>query len=64
VSAPRGDLDEITDYALGRLRTISPGSPRALQAQLGPSEIGQACPRRLAYRIAGTPVVNNPEPTA
>jgi hypothetical protein len=37
-------------------------SPRSLQARLGASEIGQRCERRISYRIAGTPVVNHPDP--
>lgn len=33
-------------------------SPRSLQAAIGPSEMGDACDRRIAYRLAGTPTVN------
>jgi hypothetical protein len=39
-------------------------TPRSLQARLGPSEIGSLCSRRVAYRLAGTPYVNIPDPTA
>ncbi len=62
--APILDLDSMLlgAWVRDRLRTISYSSPRALQPHLGPSEIGQACPRRLAYRIVGTPVVNHPDP--
>jgi hypothetical protein len=33
-------------------------SPRSKQVAIGPSELGDACDRRLAYRIAGVPAVN------
>lgn len=51
-----------SEWARDRLITIAANTPRSKQAEIGPSEIGQACPRRLAYRIAGTPVVNLPDP--
>jgi hypothetical protein len=51
-----------SEWVRDKLFTISATSPRARQAALGPSEIGQACQRRLAYRIAGTPIVNTPDP--
>lgn len=34
-------------------------SPRSVQVDLGPSEIGSECPRQIAYKLAGTPEVNN-----
>ena len=33
-------------------------SPRSLQRAIGPSEIGDPCDRRIAYRLAGTEPVN------
>lgn len=33
-------------------------SPRSLQANIGPSEIGSPCDRQIAYRVAGMPEVN------
>ncbi|SEG90865.1 hypothetical protein SAMN02982929_05328 [Saccharopolyspora kobensis] len=33
-------------------------APRSLQSSLGPSEIGEPCPRRLAYRLMGEQRVN------
>lgn len=33
-------------------------SPRSKQVQIGPSEVGDACDRRIAYRLAGVPDVN------
>lgn len=37
-------------------------SPRSQQKTIGPSEIGNECDRRLAYRIAGVPRVNWSDP--
>lgn len=37
-------------------------SPRSKQVVLGCSEVGSDCDRRIAYRIAGTPSVNFPDP--
>ena len=37
-------------------------SPRARQTSLGGSEAGHACDRRIAYRLAGTPIVNLRDP--
>jgi hypothetical protein len=33
-------------------------SPRSQQKRIGPSEIGNPCDRRIAYRVAGTTAVN------
>jgi len=33
-------------------------SPRALQTNIGPSEIGSPCDRQIAYRVAGLPEIN------
>lgn len=35
---------------------------RSLQTGIGPSEIGNKCDRRIAYKFAGTPRVNFPDP--
>lgn len=32
--------------------------PRTLQTQIGPSEIGNTCDRRIGYKLAGVPAVN------
>jgi len=40
------------------VRWFDANSPRSLQTTIGPSEIGVACLRRLAYRTANTPAVN------
>lgn len=33
--------------------------PRSLQTRIGPSELGTPCDRRIGYKMAGTPEVNN-----
>lgn len=53
----------VSEWVRDRLVTIAGTSVRSVQAALGPSEIGQACARRLAYRTTGTPIVNLPDPT-
>jgi hypothetical protein len=40
------------------IRWASASSPRSLQALPGPSELGDPCDRRLAYRLAGTEPTN------
>jgi hypothetical protein len=37
-------------------------APRSLQAEIGPSEVGTPCPRRLAYKLAGAPEHNHRDP--
>jgi hypothetical protein len=49
--ALKAELTEIIQWAQ---RT----SPRSLQLAVGPSELGNPCDRRLAYRVAGYPTVN------
>jgi hypothetical protein len=59
---PQLDSLLIGDWARDLVMTAAASTPRSQQAELGPSEIGQVCRRRLAYRIAGTPSVNHPDP--
>lgn len=40
------------------IRWTDANSPRSLQKQLGPSEMGDACDRRIAYRLTETREVN------
>lgn len=49
---------EITDLIMWNERE----SPRSKQIALGPSEVGEPCERRLAYRLAGTPRINFSDP--
>ena len=37
-------------------------SPRSRQRAVGPSELGEKCERRLAYRLAGADTINRPDP--
>ncbi len=37
-------------------------SPRSIQTEIGPSELGTPCDRRLAYRLANNPEVNERDP--
>lgn len=36
--------------------------PRSLQESIGPSEIGDECARRIAYKLLGTEKINNADP--
>lgn len=62
-SAPSGALDpeaellkrELTEIVLWNERE----SPRSKQVAIGPSELGVACDRRIAYKLANIPVVND-----
>lgn len=40
------------------IRDAAAGSARSKQATIGPSEMGDACARRIAYRLMGTPKLN------
>jgi len=40
------------------MRWADENSPRSLQVNLGPSEIGHPCDRRIGYGLAGVPKVN------
>ena len=53
----------IAEWVRDLLVTVSDTTPRSLQASLGPSEIGQRCDRRIAYRLAAAPIVNLSDPT-
>jgi hypothetical protein len=41
------------------VHTAAEQAPRSLQAHLGPSEIGHACDRRIAAKLAGLPRTNH-----
>lgn len=55
--------NELFAELVGVITAAIDGDPRSAQTRLGPSEIGIACGRRLAHKLAGTPVVN-PRPGA
>jgi len=48
----------IKDNMIQMIQWAERESPRSKQQQIGPSEIGDPCDRRIAYRIAGVPEVN------
>lgn len=57
--------EQIKEEITAVIRWASESSPRSLQAIPGPSELGDPCDRRLAYRLAGSPVFNTmPDPLA
>lgn len=41
------------------VRAADAAAPRSQQTRIGPSELGHACPRRIAYRLMGQPAVNS-----
>lgn len=58
----RGCVHPVAEQVRTELQALiqwaSDYSPRSLQASPGPSELGDPCDRRLAYRLAGAPKVN------
>lgn len=52
----------VSEWARDLIMTVAASNPRSRQAELGASEIGQMCERRIGYRLAGTPVINHPDP--
>jgi hypothetical protein len=47
-------LSDLTDV----IKWTDNNSARSVQTTIGPSELGSACDRKIAYRLAGTPEVN------
>ena len=47
------------DELLNVVRSHEATRPRSLQVQLGPSEVGTVCPRRLAYKLLQVEPVND-----
>lgn len=52
------EADELKREVQHLIRWADANSDRSLQRAIGPSEMGDACDRRVAYRIAETPEVN------
>lgn len=54
----------MTDHAalhtelLGVVENAITNHPRSLQTRIGPSELGQPCARKIAYKLAGAPETN------
>lgn len=53
---------EVKEDLLEVMHWINNASPRSQQQTLGCSEAGDECTRKIAYRMAGTKKVNNPDP--
>lgn len=53
-----GDPLLVRDELLHVIATHIDNHPRSAQTRIGPSEVGAPCPRRLAYKLAGTAEVN------
>ena len=50
-----GDPNLVADELLHIIAESITRQPRSLQKAIGPSEIGQACGRRIAHKLLGTP---------
>jgi hypothetical protein len=48
----------IKNHLISMIKWADRENPRSKQQEVGPSEIGDPCDRRVAYRIAGVPEVN------
>src|SRR5262245_16474751 len=63
VPAPQQRVDAEAHALAVSYRTLiqiaASTSPRSQQGTIGASELGHACARRLAYRLSGTPAVND-----
>lgn len=53
------DMDIVRDELLHFIAEAINGAPRSLQKRIGPSEIGIPCARRIGYKLAGVPPVND-----
>lgn len=53
-----GDPMLLRDELLHVIATHIDNHPRSAQTRIGPSEVGGPCPRRIAYKLAGTPEAN------
>lgn len=57
------DHEAIHRELLGVVEAAIRNHPRSLQVRIGPSEMGQACRRRIAYKLAGAPEINGTDRT-
>lgn len=51
-------MSDLQAELLGVVEHAVANHPRTLQQEIGPSEIGHPCARRIAYKLAGMPDVN------
>lgn len=63
--AEPGDEDAFTNLIKSKLTGIiqehDARSPRSVQVKIGPSEMGDLCDRKVAYRLANIPPCNEPD---
>ena len=63
--AEPGDEDSFTNLIKSTLTDIitehDRRSPRSVQVKIGPSEMGDLCDRKVAYRLANIPPCNEPD---
>lgn len=53
-----GDPGAVGNELLGIIKNHIENQPRSLQVKIGPSEIGQACARRIGYKLLNAPEFN------
>jgi hypothetical protein len=58
-SALPTDPDVVMSEVFDTVATAIAGQPRSQQTRIGPSEIGVPCDRRIGYKLAGVPEVND-----
>lgn len=58
VPVPLLEGQALSEWVRETLWTASADRPRSRQAAIGPSELGLACSREIAYKLAGTAPVN------
>jgi hypothetical protein len=54
-----GDPEMIVAEAFAAMKADVLDHPRTLQTRIGPSEMGDPCPRRIGHKLAGTPVLSH-----
>lgn len=58
-SSPNSPNKDLQNQISEIIKKASASSPRSKQTNLGPSEVGQSCVRRLSYRLLGWDKVND-----